>query len=152
MPRVLRGPGPLRLVPETPASVPHRNATWRQKLPRDDDSWLAMRNTRGRLLGLLILLSILFTYVRPTSLAGEAFFEDRSSLLTDNPSQKFYGISITDVNGDGQLDAFVTGNAARNMVYTWNPATRNFINIATPILEDASRAVRCMLSPNRTSV
>jgi hypothetical protein len=104
------------------------------------------------LLGLLILLSILFTYVRPTSLAGEAFFEDRSSLLTDNPSQKFYGISITDVNGDGQLDAFVTGNGARNMVYSWNPATRSFINIATPILEDASRAVRCMLSPNRTGV
>ena len=83
-------------------------------------------------------------YVKPTSLAGEAFFEDRSFLLTDNPSQKFYGISITDVNGDGQLDAFVTGNGARNMVYSWNPATRNFINIATPILEDALRAVRFM--------
>ena len=91
-------------------------------------------------------------YVQPTSLAGAAFFEDRSFLLTDNPTQKFYGISITDVNGDGQLDAFVTGNGARNMVYSWNPATRSFINIATPILEDASRAVRCMLSPNRTGV
>jgi hypothetical protein len=83
-------------------------------------------------------------YVQPASLAGEAFFEDRSFLLTDNPTQKYYGISITDVNGDGQLDAFVTGNAARNMVYTWSPATRNFINIATPILEDASRAVRLL--------
>jgi len=80
-------------------------------------------------------------YVQPASLAGEAFFEDRSFLLTDNPTQKFYGISITDVNGDGQLDAFVTGNGARNMVYSWSPATRTFINIATPILEDASRAV-----------
>ena len=83
-------------------------------------------------------------YVQPTSLGGVAFFEDRSFLLTDNPSQKFYGISITDVNGDGQLDAFVTGNGARNMVYSWSPAARNFINIATPILEDALRAVRFM--------
>ena len=37
------------------------------------------------------------------------FFEDRSSLLADNPVQRNEGIAVVDVDNDGRFDAFIAG-------------------------------------------
>jgi hypothetical protein len=65
-------------------------------------------------------------------------FIDRTSLLLRNPHQLSYGIAVTDVDGDGEFEAFVTGFAGfPNVVLKW--MGEHFINIAPPILGDPAR-------------
>ena len=39
-----------------------------------------------------------------------------SSRLVDNPVQRNYGVSVTDVDNDGRFEAFVTGNVGPTLV------------------------------------
>jgi hypothetical protein len=65
-------------------------------------------------------------------------FTNRSELLLDNPVQLSYGIAVTDVDGDGAYEAYVTGfNGYPNLVLKWTGA--GFEDIADPVLADAER-------------
>lgn len=67
-------------------------------------------------------------------------FIDRSDLLRDNPVQLNYGIAITDVDGDGQFEAFVAGfNAATNLILKWNGSS--YDDIADAIIGDDRQAI-----------
>jgi hypothetical protein len=67
-------------------------------------------------------------------------FLNRSDLLLDNPIQLNYGIAVTDVDGDGQFEAFVAGyNASPNLVFKWTGSA--FEDIADPILADDRQAI-----------
>lgn len=66
------------------------------------------------------------------------FFRDYSHLISTNPARKHYGISITDVDFDGQPEAFITGFAFPNQVLKWDGHQYN--DIASPTLADPNSA------------
>ncbi|KAI8492184.1 hypothetical protein Bbelb_300810 [Branchiostoma belcheri] len=72
--------------------------------------------------------------LRKRSVAGP-MFEDVTSLTLDpadgsNPSQRYYGMTVTDVNRDGKMEIFVVSYGGPNLVLKWNPETRRYENIA----------------------
>eukprot|EP00746_Dinoflagellata_sp_MGD_P162667 gnl/MRDRNA2_/MRDRNA2_90320_c0_seq1.p1 gnl/MRDRNA2_/MRDRNA2_90320_c0~~gnl/MRDRNA2_/MRDRNA2_90320_c0_seq1.p1 ORF type:complete len:657 (+),score=121.24 gnl/MRDRNA2_/MRDRNA2_90320_c0_seq1:63-2033(+) len=71
---------------------------------------------------------------------GPSFFEDHSAKLTHNPVQKNYGVSVTDIDGDGQLEAVVAGFGAPNLAYKWNSLSGTFDDVASgnSVLQDSS--------------
>jgi hypothetical protein len=65
-------------------------------------------------------------------------FLNRTPLIKHNPAQMNYGIAITDVDGDGQHEAFVTGFGFPNLVLKAQP-NGEWVNIADEVLADAER-------------
>ena len=43
-------------------------------------------------------------------LPGEPFFADVTPLLQTNPANRHYGVSVTDMSGDGKREFFVTAS------------------------------------------
>merc|ERR550534_386830 len=74
-----------------------------------------------------------------TELPGEPFFTSITSQLVDNPFQRNYGVSITDIDNDGKFEIVVAGFGYRNLVYKWNPTNSNYDQIADSTLQDSSR-------------
>tara|TARA_B100000989_G_scaffold146016_1_gene108845 strand:- start:1206 stop:2636 length:1431 start_codon:yes stop_codon:yes gene_type:complete len=73
----------------------------------------------------VIILFFLFT---PNSLNAE-FFEDITSKIVDNPKRLSYGVSVTDVNRDGNFDFIVTGFGYLNLALSYeNGKLINIIN------------------------
>merc|ERR1719424_1301796 len=73
-----------------------------------------------------------------SSLPGDGFFVDRSELLSHNPVQRNYGISVSDVDRDGKFDAFVAGNGFNNLLLSWDAEAGHFVDVATPALQNPS--------------
>ena len=71
---------------------------------------------------------------------GSPVFTDFSHMLTYNPPKKNYGVSVTDVDGDGDFEMVVAGFANENLIYDWNDATSSFDSIAPPLIQDSSRS------------
>lgn len=73
-------------------------------------------------------------------LPGAPFFQDFTQLLSTNPTQKNYGISVTDIDNDGHFEFVVAGFGAPNQAFKWDAATQNFKDIApsSAVLQDAS--------------
>lgn len=71
-------------------------------------------------------------------LPGEAFFKDFSPLLSHNPVQRNYGVSVTDIDDDGKLEAVIAGFGSSNLAFQWDDAAGNFKDIAKgkPALQD----------------
>ena len=57
---------------------------------------------------------ILFFLLTPNSLNAD-FFEDITNQIVDNPKRLSYGVSVTDVNKDGNFDFIVTGFGYLNL-------------------------------------
>ncbi|XP_035689771.1 cartilage acidic protein 1-like [Branchiostoma floridae] len=62
-------------------------------------------------------------------------FEDVTSLTLDpaqgsNPSQRYYGMTVTDVNRDGKMEIFVASYGRPNLVLKWSSERRRYENIA----------------------
>merc|ERR550534_3344170 len=74
-----------------------------------------------------------------TELPGEPFFTSITNLLQDNPDQRNYGVSITDIDNDGKFEIVVAGFGYRNLVYKWNTQTQVYDQIADSVLQDSSR-------------
>merc|ERR1711871_763445 len=72
---------------------------------------------------------------------GEPFFQDFTHLLTHNPAQKNYGVSVTDIDGDSTFEMVVAGYGVANLALKYNPSTGQFDDIALdhPTLQDTSR-------------
>jgi hypothetical protein len=65
-------------------------------------------------------------------------FVDQTDLILHNPIQLNYGIAITDFDGDGEFEAFVTGFAGfPNVVLKW--VGSGFVDVAPPMLADPQR-------------
>lgn len=75
-----------------------------------------------------------------TPMPGEPFFKDHSSLLSHNPTQRNYGVSVTDIDGDGKLEAVVAGYGSANLAFQWDAAAGNFKDVASgnTVLQDAT--------------
>ena len=71
---------------------------------------------------------------------GDPVFADMSHLLTHNPPKKNYGVSVTDIDGDGTMELFVAGFGSENIIYSWNAESQRFDSVATPALSDPSRS------------
>ncbi len=61
----------------------------------------------------------LFFLLIPNSLNAN-FFEDITSQITDNPKRLSYGVSVTDVNQDGNFDFIVTGFGYVNLALSYD--------------------------------
>merc|ERR1711871_327954 len=72
---------------------------------------------------------------------GEPFFEDFTHLLSHNPQQRNYGVSVTDIDGDSTFEMVVAGYGVANLALKYNPSTGQFDDIALdhPTLQDTSR-------------
>merc|ERR1719326_51470 len=81
-----------------------------------------------------------YVTVSQDQLPGEAFFEQKTNLLTTNPTQKNYGISVTDIDADGTFEFVVAGFGAVNQAFKWDAASQNFKDIAlgNGVLQDTS--------------
>lgn len=68
------------------------------------------------------------------------FFVDNTVLLSHNPDQRNYGISVYDVDADGQFEAFIAGNAHSNLAYKWDHTQGVFVDLAIrhAALQDSS--------------
>ena len=64
-------------------------------------------------------------------------FSDHSSRLYHNPSQKNYGIAVTDIDHDGAFELVVAGFGFPNLVLKWDGAF--FRDIAPPEIADPDR-------------
>tara|TARA_B100000989_G_scaffold151289_1_gene112886 strand:+ start:363 stop:1805 length:1443 start_codon:yes stop_codon:yes gene_type:complete len=71
---------------------------------------------------------VLFFLLIPNSLNAD-FFEDITSQIADNPKRLSYGVSVTDVNQDGNFDFIVTGFGYLNLALSFeNGKLINIIN------------------------
>ena len=71
---------------------------------------------------------IIFILVTPTDLSA-GFFEDLTSQIVDNPKRLSYGVSVTDVNQDGNFDFIVTGFGYLNLALSYeNGKLINIVN------------------------
>jgi hypothetical protein len=73
-------------------------------------------------------------------LPGSPFFQDFTNLLESNPTQLNYGISVTDIDGDGQFEFVVAGFGAANQAQKWNADMGKFQDVAlgNSVLQDSS--------------
>jgi hypothetical protein len=78
------------------------------------------------------------TTVPQDQLPGTPAFKDFTSLLTTNPTQKNYGISVTDIDGDGAFEFVVAGFGVANQAFKWDASSGNFKDIAlgSDVLQD----------------
>ena len=57
-------------------------------------------------------------FIFPNKLYAD-FFEDLTSQIADNPKRLSYGVSVTDVNQDGNFDFVVTGFGYVNLALSY---------------------------------
>ena len=71
---------------------------------------------------------VLFFLLIPNSLYAD-FFEDITNQIVDNPKRLSYGVSVTDVNQDGNFDFVVTGFSYLNLALSYeNGKLINIVN------------------------
>ena len=72
-------------------------------------------------------LVVLFLLLIPNNLNAD-FFEDITSQIVENPKRLSYGVSVTDVNQDGNFDFIVTGFGYLNLALSYENG--KLVNIA----------------------
>ena len=73
-------------------------------------------------------LVVLFFLLIPNNLNAD-FFEDITSQIVENPKRLSYGVSVTDVNQDGNFDFIVTGFGYLNLALSYeNGKLVNIVN------------------------
>ena len=72
--------------------------------------------------------AVLFFLLIPNNLNAD-FFEDITSQIVENPKRLSYGVSVTDVNQDGNFDFIVTGFGYLNLALSYeNGKLVNIVN------------------------
>ena len=77
------------------------------------------------------------TTLRDLGAFSSGFFSDRTDCLTTNPSTRRYGISVTDIDLDGDFEAVVAGYGGANEV--WDFQDESVVNATPPSLADPDR-------------
>ena len=81
-----------------------------------------------RIINYLKKLVVLFFLLIPNNLNAD-FFEDITSQIVENPKRLSYGVSVTDVNQDGNFDFIVTGFGYLNLALSYeNGKLVNIVN------------------------
>ena len=81
-----------------------------------------------KIINYLKKLVVLFFLLIPNNLNAD-FFEDITSKIVDNPKRLSYGVSVTDVNQDGNFDFIVTGFGYLNLALSYeNGKLVNIVN------------------------
>ena len=63
---------------------------------------------------------IIFLTLILTTNSNASFFRDVTSIISDNPKRLSYGVSVTDVNQDGNFDFIVTGFGYLNLALSYD--------------------------------
>ena len=81
-----------------------------------------------RIINYLKKFVVLFFLLIPNNLNAD-FFEDITSQIVENPKRLSYGVSVTDVNQDGNFDFIVTGFGYLNLALSYeNGKLVNIVN------------------------
>ena len=81
-----------------------------------------------KIINYLKKLVVLFFLLIPNNLNAD-FFEDITSQIVENPKRLSYGVSVTDVNQDGNFDFIVTGFGYLNLALSYeNGKLINIVN------------------------
>ena len=81
-----------------------------------------------KIINYLKKLVVLFFLLIPNNLNAD-FFEDITSQIVENPKRLSYGVSVTDVNQDGNFDFIVTGFGYLNLALSYeNGKLVNIVN------------------------
>ena len=81
-----------------------------------------------KIINYLKKLVVLFFLLIPSNLNAD-FFEDITSQIVENPKRLSYGVSVTDVNQDGNFDFIVTGFGYLNLALSYeNGKLVNIVN------------------------
>ena len=64
-------------------------------------------------------------------------FRNLTSQIIHNQVQLNYGVAVTDIDGDGEFEIFVTGYGFPNVILKWVGA--GFVNITDHVLADVYR-------------
>ncbi|MEO1269984.1 MAG: CRTAC1 family protein [Myxococcota bacterium] len=68
---------------------------------------------------------------------AEGFFSARSDRIRDNPARRRYGVAVSDLDGDGDVEAIVAGYGGANEVLDWQQGA--LVDIAPPEVADSGR-------------
>ena len=81
-----------------------------------------------KMINYLKKFAVLFFLLIPNNLNAD-FFEDITSQIVENPKRLSYGVSVTDVNQDGNFDFIVTGFGYLNLALSYeNGKLVNIVN------------------------
>ena len=67
----------------------------------------------------LYLFLIFFFLILPINISHAEFFKDISNIITNNQNRLSYGVSITDINSDGNNEFIVTGFGYPNLALSY---------------------------------
>jgi hypothetical protein len=68
--------------------------------------------------------------------SGAPFFVSHTDQIEDNVFKQYYGISVVDVDGDGQFEAFLSGYATENKVHmSRRHCLERYIYVTSPLPE-----------------
>lgn len=70
-------------------------------------------------------------------MATPPIFVDSSHLIQNNVPRLSYGAAVTDVDGDGEFEIFITGYGQPCQVLKWDGSA--FVDIADPVLQNMGR-------------
>ena len=62
---------------------------------------------------------IIFSLILPINSSRAEFFKDISNIITINESRLSYGVSVTDINADGNNEFIVTGFGYPNLALSY---------------------------------
>ena len=62
---------------------------------------------------------IIFFLILPINISRAEFFKDISNIITINKSRLSYGVSVTDINSDGNYEFIVTGFGYPNLALSY---------------------------------
>ena len=62
---------------------------------------------------------IIFSLILPINSSRAEFFKDISNIITINKSRLSYGVSVTDINSDGNYEFIVTGFGYPNLALSY---------------------------------
>ena len=87
-----------------------------------------------KIINYLEKLVVLFFLLIPNSLSAD-FFEDITSQIVENPKRLSYGVSVTDVNQDGNFDFIVTGFGYLNLALSYeNGKSVSYTHLTLPTI------------------
>ena len=88
---------------------------------------------------------IIFSLILPINSSRAEFFKDISNIITINESRLSYGVSVTDINSDGNNEFIVTGFGYPNLALSYIDGKLKNIIQEDIFLDRDRKTIGCLL-------